>query len=144
MAYQSCVLKGLFVVRWGAHPAIPDLNAYLAELADARKKQGAPLVSLFIMPENSAIPDETFRKQQSKRLREVMENSSFCIAVFEGSSFVVSLKRSALAMILLLAPQRARIWVRSSVEEALLNDPPGPIGFDGREAVAELKRRGLC
>jgi hypothetical protein len=144
MSYESCVLKGLFVVRWGAQPELRDLDAYLAELTLARQTQGAPVVSLFIMPEDSAAPDEFFRKQQSIRLGRVMENSSYCIAVFEGSGFIVSLKRSALAAILLFAPRRARVHVRSSVEEALIDDPPGPIGFDGQEAVAELKRRRLC
>jgi len=46
----------------------PDLDAYLAELALARQTQGTPLVSLFIMPETSAAPDEIFRKAQSMRL----------------------------------------------------------------------------
>jgi hypothetical protein len=144
VAYESCVLKGLFVVRWGARPELRDLDAYVGELAAARKTQGAPLVSLFIMPENSAAPDEIFRKQQSMRLGQVMENSSYCIAVFEGSSFMLSLKRSALAAILLFAPSRARVHVRSSVEDALVKDPPGPIGFDAPKAIAELKRRRLC
>jgi hypothetical protein len=144
VAYESCVLKGLFVVRWGKHPELPDLDAYLAELALARQTQGTPLVSLFIMPETSAAPDEIFRKAQSMRLGKVMANSSYCIAVFEGTGFIVSLKRSALAAILLFAPNRVRIHVRSSVEAALLEDPPGPLGLDAPNAIAELKRRRLC
>jgi hypothetical protein len=56
----------------------------------------------------------------------------------------LSIKRSALAAILLFAPSRVRVYVRSSVEDALVKNPPGPLGFDAPKAIAELKRRQLC
>jgi hypothetical protein len=66
------------------------------------------------------------------------------VAVFEGSGFISSLKRSALIGILLLAPKKYSIHVRSSVEEALLLNPAGPVEFNARNTLAELKRRKLC
>ncbi len=144
MAYESCALEGLFVVRWGKAPALPDVESYARDLAAARAKQGRPLVGLFIMPPDSAAPDDRFRKAQAQKLPEIMENLSYAVAVFEGSGFIASLKRSALVAILLLAPKKHPIHVRSTVEEALLFNPAGPIDFDAKRTIVELKRRNLC
>lgn len=144
MAYESCALEGLFVVRWGKNPVVPDVESYARDLAAARAKQGRPLVGLFIMPPDSTAPDDRFRKAQAQKLPEIMENLSYAVAVFEGSGFISSLKRSALVAILLLAPKRHPIHVRSTVEEALLINPAGPIDFDAKRTLVELKRRNLC
>jgi hypothetical protein len=143
MAYESCVLDGLFAIRWGTEPEIHDVANYVAELTNARVSQGAPLVAMFIMPPESKIPSDNFRKVQAKALPTIMENSDFCVAVFEGTGFIVALKRSALGAILLLAPKRFSIHVRSSAEEALVDDPPKPVRFDAQRALAELRRRRL-
>jgi hypothetical protein len=143
MAYQSCVLDGLFAIRWGTEPEIGDVAKYKQELAAARTRQGAPLVGLFIMPPDSKIPSDEFRKAQAAALPEIMDHLDFCVAVFEGTGFLLALKRSALGAILLLAPKRFSIHVRSSVEEALINSPPKRVRFDAPRAVAELRRREL-
>jgi hypothetical protein len=144
MSYESCALDGVFVVRWGKTPQLPDVERYASEIAAARTKQGKPLVGLFIMPPDSSAPDEAFRKAQAKKLPEIMENLSYAVAVFEGSGFISSLKRSALIGILLLAPKKHPIHVRSTVEEALILNPAGPIEFNPKTTLAELKRRNLC
>jgi hypothetical protein len=144
MSYESCALEGLFVVRWGKMPSVPDVENYARDLAAARAKHGRPLVGLFIMPPDSAAPDDSFRKAQAKKLPEIMENLTYAVAVFEGSGFIASLKRSALVGILLLAPKKYSIHVRSTVEEALVFNPAGPIDFDGKRALTELQRRRLC
>ena len=74
MSYESCALDGVFVVRWGKNPQLPDVERYANEIAAARTKQGKPLVGLFIMPPDSTAPDEAFRKAQAKKLPEIMEN----------------------------------------------------------------------
>jgi hypothetical protein len=144
MSYESCTLDGVIVVRWGKNPQLPDLERYAKEISDARAKQGKPLVALFIMPTDSAAPDEIFRKAQAKKLPEIMENLTYAVAVVEGSGFMSSLKRSALTGILLLSPKRHQIHVRSTVEEALLFNPAGPIDFNAKQTLIELKRRNLC
>lgn len=144
MAYESCVLEGLYAIRWGLEPEIADVSRYQAELAAATAKQGKPLVGLFVMPPNSKIPSDEFRKAQAAALPDIMEHLEFAVAVFEGSGFMLALKRSALGAILLLAPKRFSIHVRASVEEALIEDPPKPIRFDARRAIDELKKRQLC
>ena len=144
MAYQSCVLEGLYAIRWGREPEVEDVARYAAELATARKAQGHPLVGLFIMPPDSQIPSDVFRKAQAGALPSIMSDLEFAVAVFEGSGFILALKRSTLGAILLLAPKRYSIHVRSSVEEALLENPPRPVHFDVASAIQELKRRKLC
>ncbi len=143
MSYQSLVLDGLFVCRW-QEPDPKDVEKYATELSVARAQQGRPLVALFIMPPDSAAPDDTFRKAQAERLPEIMSNVSFAVAVFEGTGFFASLRRSALVGILLLAPKKYPIYVRSSAEEALLTNPPGPLGFNPQMALLELRRRNFC
>ncbi len=143
MAYESCVLDGLYAIRWGREPAIVDVHSYAAELAAASAKQGKPLVGLFVMPPDSKIPSDEFRKAQADALPNIMPHLSFAVAVFEGSGFMLALKRSALGAILLLAPKRFSIHVRASVEDALIYDPPKPVAFDGKAAIAELRRRKI-
>jgi hypothetical protein len=123
---------------------VHDVARYAAEIADARRHQANLLVGLFIMPPNSPVPNEAFRKAQAGRLAEIMSNLQFAVAVFEGTGFILALKRSALVGILLLAPKHYSIHVRASVEQALIVKPPGPISFDARRAVDELKKQQLC
>jgi hypothetical protein len=144
MSYRSCVLKGLYVCRWGRQPEVDDVRTYSTEIANARENQGRPLVGLFIMPPDSSAPGDDFRKAQANKLPEIMSNLRFAVAVFEGEGFISSLKRSALIGILLLAPKKYSIHVRSSVEEALLTNPPGMLDFDVHQTLTELKRRDLC
>ena len=131
------------MLRWGDLPQITDVTRYCEETRRAHAEQGKPVVGLFIMPTHSKPPDEAFRKEQARLLPEIMSHFSYAVAVFEGVGFLSSLKRSALAAILLLAPKRHAIFVRSTLEEALLTDPAGPIDFDARKAIGELRRRGL-
>jgi hypothetical protein len=144
MAYESCVLDGLYAIRWGREPEVADVARYAAEIAAARATQGEPLVGLFIMPPDSQIPSDVFRKAQAAALPDIMQNLQFAVAVFEGTGFILSLKRSALGAILLLAPKRFSIHVRASVKEALLENPPKQVRFDASRAIAELTKRKLC
>jgi hypothetical protein len=144
MAYQSCVLDGIVAIRWGIEPELGDVDRYAAEIADAAKKQGKPLIGLFIMPPESKNPSDEFRKAQASALPGIMENLDFAVAVFEGGGFKIALKRSALGAILLLAPKRFSIHVRATVEEALVSNPPKPVRIDARRAIDELRRRKLC
>lgn len=143
MSYTSCVLQGLIAIRWGEQPETGDVHAYAAEIARARQQQGKPLVALFIMPVDSGAPTEEFRKAQASMLPSIMGNLEYAIAVFEGTGFTSSLKRSALVAILFLSGKRHAVHVRSTVEEALIKDPPKPLSFDAARAIAELDRRGI-
>jgi hypothetical protein len=144
MSFQSCTLGGLYVLRWGAHPEVRDVDVYATEIAEAYASQRTPLVGLFVMPPDSAPPDEIFRKAQASKLPEIMRHLEFAVAVFEGQGFFSSVKRSALVAILMLASKRHPVYVRATVEDALLRDPPGPIRFDAQSAISELRKRGLC
>ena len=143
MAYKSCVLDGLYAIRWGREPELGDVERYATEINSARVIQGRPPVGLFIMPQDSQTPSDAFRKEQAKRLPEILGNLEFAVAVFEGGGFKQALMRSALGAILLLAPKRYSIHVRSSVEEALLENPPKPLTFNAALAIQELKQRRM-
>jgi len=143
MSYKSCVLPGLIAIRWGEIPEPADVAAYAAEIVRARQRETEPIVALFVMPPDSGAPPEDFRKVQAAQLPTIMANLEFAVAVFEGTGFRASLKRSALVGILLLSPKRYPIYVRSSVEDALLRDPPKPIRFNGYKAIQELRSNGI-
>ncbi len=142
MSYQLCVLNGLFVVRWD-QPRIGDPTKYCQELTDASRRQGKRLVGLFIMPEASTAPNDAFKREQASLLPVIMTNLEYAVAVFEGTGFSASLKRSALVAIILLSGQRQRIHVRASVRDAFTN-PAGPITFDADAALQALHARGFC
>src|SRR5215207_2266000 len=99
MAYESCVLEGLYAIRWGLEPQITDVEAYATELAAASAQQRKKLVALFMMPPDSKIPSDEFRKAQAAALPRIMEHVEFAVAVFEGTGFMLALKRSALGAI---------------------------------------------
>jgi len=143
MAYSSCLLPGLYALRWGQNPELGDVAAYAAEVAAAHAKQGKPPVGLIIMPQDSKPPDETFRKAQARWLPEIMSHLEYAVCVFEGTGFMSSLKRSALVAIMMLSPRRAQVHVRASVHDALVADPPRPLKFDVDRAMVELQRRGM-
>jgi hypothetical protein len=138
VSYTSWELEGLYVLRWGLRPEVEDIAAQSLEIAEARSRQGKLLVGLFIMPIDSAAPDDAFRKQQALYLPAIFANLEFAIAVFEGNGFIASLKRSALVAILLLSKQRHPLYVRQSLEAALIQDPPRPFNFDASKALAQL------
>jgi len=144
MAYESHVLPGLIAIRWGREPEVPDVARYAAEIEAASAQQRRQLVGLFIMPPDSQTPSDVFRKAQAAALPSIMSHLDFAVAVFEGTGFLLALKRSALGAILLLAPKRFSIHVRATVEEALIENPPKPISFNAQRAIDELKRRKLC
>jgi hypothetical protein len=141
MSYRSWELDGLYVLRWGARPELKDVGAYVKEIASARERQGKPLVGLIIMPPDSAAPDESFRKAQASQLPTIFSNLEFAICVFEGTGFIASLKRSALVGILLLSPRRYPVFVRPTLEDALVRDPPKPFSFDAGKALLQLRQR---
>jgi hypothetical protein len=143
MSFTSSVLPGLIAIRWGEQPEPGDVHAYAAEIARARIQQGKPLIALFIMPVDSGAPSEEFRKAQASQMQSIMANLEYAIAVFEGTGFTSSLKRSALIAILFLSGKRHAVFVRSTVEEALIKDPPKPLAFDPGRAIAELDRQGI-
>jgi hypothetical protein len=142
VSYKSCAIDGLYVLRWQS-PEVPDVAAYAGEIAAASSKQGKQLVGLFIMPEDSDPPGEQFRKEQANKLPEIMTHLTFVVAVFEGTGFMAAMKRSALVGILLLSGRRFPMYVRATVDEALVSSPPQPISFEPKAAIAELGRRGM-
>lgn len=141
MSYTFWELDGLFVVRWGRHPEVADVQMQTLEMTAARKRQGKPMVALYIMPPDSQPPDNDFRKAQAASLPAIFANLEYAIAVFEGTGFIASLKRSALVAILLLSKQRHSVYVRQSLEDALILNPPRRFGFDAPKALKDLKRR---
>src|ERR1700742_2545714 len=106
MSYKSCVLPGLVAIRWGAVPEAADVPSYAAEIVRAREREKQAIMGLFVMPQDSGVPPEDFRKLQAQYLPQIMSSLEFAVAVFEGTGFKSSLKRSALVAILLLAPKR--------------------------------------
>jgi hypothetical protein len=142
MSYKSCTIDGLYVLRW-QEPDVPDIAAYAGEIAAAREKQGKLLVGLFIMPPDSGTPSDVFRKEQAKKLPDIMANFTFAVTVFEGTGFMAAMRRSALVAILMLSPKRFPVYVRATVREALMDNPPQPVPFDAKKALGELEQLGI-
>ncbi len=141
LSYTFWELDGLIVVRWGRTPEVADVQTQTLEVAAVRKRQGKPIVALYIMPPDSQPPDNDFRQAQAASLPAIFAHLEFAIAVFEGSGFVASLKRSALVAILLLSKQRHSVYVRQSLEDALIVNPPRRFSFDASKALQELQRK---
>jgi hypothetical protein len=142
MSYKSLSIDGLYVLRW-QQPDVPDVAAYANEIAAARARQGKLLVGMFIMPPESTAPTEPFRKEQARRLPEIMGNLVFAVTVFEGTGFMAAMRRSALVAILMLSPKRFPVYVRATVRDALVDNPPQPVPFDAKRAMTELERLGM-
>src|SRR5262245_42455168 len=109
-------------------------------MASAHQRQGKALVAVYIMPPESEAPDDAFKRKQAEYLPRFFQHLDCAIAVFEGDGFMASLKRSALIAILLLSRKRHPVFVRSSLKDALVTDPPRRLGFDGAQALAEIQQ----
>jgi hypothetical protein len=144
MAFESCVLPGLYVLRWGENPDVPDVTRYLQEVEHAHAVQGELLIGLFIMPDGSAAPDSNFRKAQADHMPRIMSHFHYVVCVFEGEGFMASIRRNALAGILLLSGRRFPVHVRASIQEALVTKPAGQVTFNVPLALAEIRRRNLA
>ena len=105
-------------------------------------QNGSPFEMMYpaIMPPDSEAPDDAFRRKQAEYLPRFFQHIECAIAVFEGGGFMASLKRSALVAILLLSRKRFPVFVRSSLQQALVDDPPQTFGFDGAAALAAIER----
>ncbi len=118
MSCITAMIDSIFFVRW-QRPEIRDLTHIQAEVSRVRGRHKGPIIYLAIVPTDADPPDTDVRKAMMDSMDGVLAHCEAMYFVIEGAGFKHSVLRSALAGILLVAGRRGRVFVETSVEDAL-------------------------
>jgi hypothetical protein len=143
MPYRSCWIDRLHIVRWTAEPERTDFDVILRSLQDGHQRFGAKVSFLQILPTDVSGGDREIRKTFVSKLDRMLAVTTCVVVVLEGEGLAHSIRVNTMAGITLLARQRG-LYVRNSLEDALLKRRPSELEVDGATAIKELQKRGLA
>lgn len=141
MAYKSCLVGRVFAVRW-VTTELEDLTTVRDELKAAYKARGERLIYLSVSAEDAPPPAPNVRSELLRTASEVLNICEDFFIIIETRGFRGSVQRSAMAGMLLLYKDSARIKVRSSVTECLL-ESAHKLRVDRTAVEAALRQQGI-
>lgn len=119
MAFNSRLVGNLYVVRW-VEATLPDVAAVEDEVAAAKAAAGRiQLHGLAIVPITTPPPNDDVRKAMSRSMSKLLDHIETMHTVIEGSGFKHTILRSAMTGIVLVSGKRGRVFVHSTIDEAL-------------------------
>ncbi len=126
-------------------PEVADLGRILRVMDRLRTDAGTrcPLISR--IPDGSAPPDETVRKQFIAQMPRLVEHCSALHAVVEGSGFMATVKRCAVSSISLATGLRQFLFVHANaaaIPATLPAEAPGAQRAMS-DALRSFEARGL-
>jgi hypothetical protein len=132
------------ILRWGKVVVPADVAPIVEEMQKLHQKVG-PVIGIALMPPQIAPPDDEMRKVIGQNLRPIMNCSESLHYVIEGTGFKSSIIRSVITNVLMLAGQRRRIGVYSTLDEALRTIEPrlAELGISVNQIIAQVKARGM-
>jgi hypothetical protein len=121
-ATESCI-SGVFgnvhIVRWLRAPALEDVQTVTREVERTAASLGRTLVCIAIIPGDVEPPSDDARKRMLGDLDRLVAVSESIHFVIEGSGFKHVMLRSVVTGLILVAGRRGRIFVHSTLDEAL-------------------------
>jgi hypothetical protein len=118
MACSTITIESIYAVRWD-NPEPQDLRRIDFAIAELHKKLGKPCIYLAIVPQDAETPSNEMRSAMIAGMTAMLEHCESIHFVIEGSGFKHTVLRSALAGILLVAGRRGRVFVHTTVQDAL-------------------------
>lgn len=118
MACSTITIDPIFAVRW-ENPEPQDLRRVDLAVAELHKRLGKPCLYLAIVPADAEAPSNEMRSAMIAGMSGMLEHCESIHFVIEGSGFKHTVLRSALAGILLVAGRRGRVFVHTTVQDAL-------------------------
>lgn len=141
--YKSYVVPGVYAIVWGKNPRPEAVAMYVEEMKQASERQGQRLFGLGIAPEDSGIPDRAFSVIQAGVTPTVTRYIYAGAMVFKGMGAGPILKRTAFTAMTLLLRTECPIYVRSSVEDAIIGRPPANMQYDPIATLERLRKLGV-
>jgi hypothetical protein len=123
MSFDKFLHERIFLVRWRV-PEVSDGMGLLREVEAAHGQSGAKLIYIAVAPSASPPPPEELRKIMAGHVDSMMQHCEMMHLVFEGVGFSQTIKRMALASIVLVSGMKGRMLVHDSLEKAMASSPP--------------------
>lgn len=118
MACTTTTIDSIYAVRWDA-PHERDVRKIVTDVTDLHKRLGRSCIYLAIVPQDGETPSNEVRSSMIESMDKMLEHCETIHFVIEGSGFKHTVLRSAMAGILLVAGRRGRVFVHTSVDEAI-------------------------
>jgi hypothetical protein len=122
MAYESLLVKNVYIARW-LTPELADGPAMLKDAREGFEKVGKQLLFLSVAPVHSPPPPDDLRKYLGEHVKEMLAFCSEMHVVIEGAGFGQSVKRMAMASVVLISGMRKKMFVHNSVRGSIESMP---------------------
>ena len=136
MSYQTVRAKHVFIAVWKT-PELSDGPLIVHDTKRAFAEVGQPILFISVAPIDSPPPPEELRKYMGEHVDEMLEYCTELHIVIEGSGFMNSAKRIAMASIVLVSGRRKRMFVQEGLASLRAVLKPAD-----REALTQAIRRG--
>jgi hypothetical protein len=123
MSFDKFLHGRIFLIRWRV-PAVSDGMQLLREVEAAHGQSGAKLIYLAVAPSDSPPPPEDLRKIMASHVDAMLQHCEMMHLVFEGVGFSQTIKRMALASIVLVSGMKGRMLVHDSLDAAMASTTP--------------------
>ena len=135
MSYQVARFKHVLIAVW-KHPELSDGPLIVHDAKRAFAEVGQQILFISVAPVDSPPPPEDLRKYMGEHVDEMLEYCSDLHIVIEGSGFMNSAKRLAMASIVLVSGRRKRMFVQEGMVAVRAALKP-----TDREAFSQAVRR---
>ncbi len=125
MSFDSQVLGRVYFLRW-KQPQVGDVAELVDEVEAASQRARAKLCYVALAPDDSPPPDKDTRDAMATALERLAKCCDSIHLVFEGSGFRQSLKRTAIAGVMIATGRGRSIQVHASMDEVAMALPNLP------------------
>jgi hypothetical protein len=122
MSFETMVQGNVILLRWMI-PDIKDAPLIIKAVRDNSIAQGLKLIYVAVAPSDSPPPRDDLRKAMSDNVAAMLEYCQSVHLVFEGSGFGQTIKRAALASVVLVSGMRGRMFVYDSIDSLSKSAP---------------------
>jgi hypothetical protein len=118
MAFNEFLVGRVYIIRW-IDPTVADGIRLLHGVEEAHQRIGERLLYVAVAPRDSPPPPEQLRKVMATHLTTMLSHCEVMHLVFEGQGFSQTVKRMALASIVMVSGMKGRMQVHASVDHML-------------------------
>jgi hypothetical protein len=125
MSHVKTLLGRVFLASWESGVVTrEDALSIPQEVKKAGSSSGKPLVYIAIFAPTIPPPTDEVRKLMAQHMDGMLKVCSSMHLVFEGTGFRQTVQRMAMVSIMMLSGKRGRVFISSSIKEAVSLAPP--------------------
>jgi len=123
MSFDKFLHGRIFLIRWRT-PQVADGMALLRDVETAHGRAGQKVIYIAVAPSASPPPPEDLRRIMAGHVDAMLHHCEIMHLVFEGVGFSQTMKRMALASIVLVSGMKGRMMVHDSLSKVIESSPP--------------------